>query len=1011
LTACGHGGIIDAADPSPHGFLQASAAGLVGGSAVPAAEGRGVLAMRSSSPLIRLGSFLLLLSCLHPLRSASAVSPPGDGSAPDLPPGTHVRLAEAASDPTLALWQRDFMLGLAQSEPGACPAPATVPPSQGTTVAGGSWTNLFPLPPRRGHAAIYDPARDRIIMFGGSSWPDYFNDVWALSLSGTPAWTQLQPAGRAPSPRHDHAAIYDSPRDRIVVFGGYDASGRRNDVWALTLSGTPTWSELTPTGTLPSPRDFHRALYDPVRERMVMFGGFDGSGCPNDVWALTLSGTPAWTALTPTGTPPSGRFGHTAIYDPLRDRMLVSGGTNLDPEYEVLEDVWALTFSGSPAWTELLPAGPSPGPRVYQLAIYDQARDRMIIFGGAGGAKHNDVWALSLAGDPAWSEIVSTGAQPEERWEAAAIYDPVRDRMVIFGGRAIDRDLGDVWALTLTETPAWSELVPTGTPPSRRAGCAAIYDPLRHRMVVFGGSEIAGPGAWYYLNDVWALTLSDTPTWTRLLPAGTPPMGRTNAVGIFDPTRDRMVVFGGYYYLGGYTHYYLNDVWALTLSDPPTWEELAPTGPPPAARVGHAAIYDPARERMVVFGGYFYDGALHLLNDVWTLTLSGPPAWSEMLPASAFPEGRSGHTAIHDPVRDQMIVFGGSAPGYESRNDVWALSLAETPAWSRMTPEGTPPAPRSSHTAIYDRLQDCMVVFGGSGGSGRNDIWRLALCGTPAWSEFAPTGTLPAGRSGHAAVHDPVLNRMVAFGGFRSDGSMYGRYLNDTWALTLPEPVRRVAIDIRPDSQENPVNLGAKGVLPVAILGSACFDVSTLDLATITLAGAPVERRGNDEFMSSPDDCNRDGFADLLLHFDSQALMLSPTDTRATLEARTADGALVRGSDRVRIVPNLKGSVGPLVSQPAWPADFDLGPVQPNPSRAGFQVDFALPQQMEISLTVYDQQGRRVRTLLRASMPAGQHVAEWDGHDESGRLVPCGLYFVRLDYGHRTVTAKAAILR
>ena len=280
-----------------------------------------------------------------------------------------------------------------------------------------------------------------------------------------------------------------------------------------------------------------------------------------------------------------------------------------------------------------------------------------------------------------------------------------------------------------------------------------------------------------------------------------------------------------------------------------------------------------------------------------------------------------------------------------------------------------------------------MVVFGGSGGSGRNDVWGLTLCGTPAWSEFASAGSPPAGRSGHAAVYDPLRDRMVTFGGFRSDGSMYGRYLNDTWALTLPEPVRRVAIDIRPDSQENPVNLGAKGVLPVAILGSACFDVSTLDLATITLAGAPVERRGNDEFMSSPDDCNRDGFADLLLHFDSQALMLSPTDTRATLEARTADGALVRGSDRVRIVPNLKGSVGPLESQSLRPVEFCLGPVQPNPSRAGFQVDFALPQQMEVSLTVYDQQGRRVRTLFRSSMPAGQHVGQWDGRDEDRKSV------------------------
>lgn len=46
------------------------------------------------------------------------------------------------------------------------------------------------------------------------------------------------------------------------------------------------------------------------------------------------------------------------------------------------------------------------------------------------------------------------------------------------------------------------------------------------------------------------------------------------------------------------------------------WERLLPTG----SRHGHSEIYDPVRDRMVVFGGW--DGAY--LNDVWALTW-GPP--------------------------------------------------------------------------------------------------------------------------------------------------------------------------------------------------------------------------------------------------------------------------------------------------------------------------------------------------------------------------------------------------
>ena len=135
----------------------------------------------------------------------------------------------------------------------------------------------------------------------------------------------LAPARIPPSARYQHTAFYDPVRDRMVVFGGYGGS-YRNDVWALSLAGSPAWSALAPAGSPPSARYLHTAIYDPVRDRMVVFGGNDGSGRRNDVWALSLAGSPAWSSLAPAGTPPSARVAHTAIYDPVRDRMVVFGG-------------------------------------------------------------------------------------------------------------------------------------------------------------------------------------------------------------------------------------------------------------------------------------------------------------------------------------------------------------------------------------------------------------------------------------------------------------------------------------------------------------------------------------------------------------------------------------------------------------------------------------------------------------------------------------------------------------
>ena len=243
------------------------------------------------------------------------------------------------------------------------------------------------------HSAVYEPIRQSMFLFGGT--PDtqtLENDVWQLTLDLDPRWRLVQPGGTPPSGRLGHSAIYDPVRDRMIVFGGSGWPDPFNDVWALSLTGSPTWTQLTAAGTQPDPRMGHSAIYDPVRDRMIVFGGSGTTGDRNDVWALALAGTPAWTLLSPSGTPPSPRHQHGAIYDPVRDRLVVFGGYGPG---DVLNDAWALTLSDSPAWTQLTPAGipPSAGPAT---AIYDMGRDRMVVWGGDAA-----VWDL------AWSVPVS----------------------------------------------------------------------------------------------------------------------------------------------------------------------------------------------------------------------------------------------------------------------------------------------------------------------------------------------------------------------------------------------------------------------------------------------------------------------------------------------------------------------------------------------------------------------------------------------------------------------------
>ncbi len=639
----------------------------------------------------------------------------------------------------------------------ACPAEA--PATPGPDAVEGRWNELT-HEPRYRHSAIYDPVRHRMLVFGGGYDYTLPTDVWSLSLTGTPTWRQLVPSGTT-SPRIGNSAIYDPVRDRMIVFGGDGGS----DVWALSLAGTPTWTLLAPNGTPPSPRNENSAIYDPIRDRMIVFGGTLQTQL-NDAWELSLAGTPTWTQLAPMGTPPSPRHEHTAIYDPNGDRMVVFGGTSSF----MLNDVWALSLSGTPTWTQLAPSGPLPPPRNGHVAIYDEAASRMIVYGGFSNGFVGDTWALSLQGALTWTEITPSGALPMARDEHSAIEDPINGRMVIFGGSAASPSLlADAWALSLSGTPAWTELtiippapreshclipdlardrmvvfggydgtsylndvwalslgsaaawtplVPGGTPPGPRKGGGAILDGARNRMLLFGGYDGSS-----YLNDVWALALTGAPAWTQLAASGTAPSIRSFASAIDDSVRDRLIVFGGY---NGSS---MNDTWALSLSGTPTWSELTPSGTPPTPRYGHSAIYDPLRDRIVVFGGT--DGTR--FNDVWALSLAGTPAWTQLTPSGTSPSPRSFPQAIYDPVRDRMLVFGGNNGSYMEGpflNEVWALSLAGTPSWEQLAPSGSLPRPRSG-AAIYDAGHDRMVIFAGSGFSSLlNDVWALECLGS-----------------------------------------------------------------------------------------------------------------------------------------------------------------------------------------------------------------------------------------------------------------------------------------
>ena len=334
-----------------------------------------------------------------------------------------------------------------------------------------TWTHLPDGFPRAYQGAIYDSLRTRMLVFGGAD-SLFEGDVHALSLSGAPSWSVLSPSGTPPHARDALGLVYDPVRDRMLLFGGAYAFGLTtlvyNDVWAMSLGPSPAWTQLAPAGTKPAGRYAHCMIYDPVRDRLVIFGGYDVIGRRNDVWELSLSGTPTWTPLMPSGTPPTAREHAAAIYDPVRDRMIVYGGFDGKPDWS--GEVWELTFSPL-AWNKITPIDVGPGKRDRMAAVYDPYNDRMVIFGGrtGNGTWGNDTWQLPLGDTPSWLPLSPSGTLPPARWGHSGVFDAVNRQMVIFGGSATAGfHYADAWALPL------GSVVAVGGVPGPAAGVSLI---------------------------------------------------------------------------------------------------------------------------------------------------------------------------------------------------------------------------------------------------------------------------------------------------------------------------------------------------------------------------------------------------------------------------------------------------------------------------------------------------------------------------------------------------------
>jgi hypothetical protein len=306
-------------------------------------------------------------------------------------------------------------------------------------------------------------------------------------------WTLLQPSGTQPSARYDGTIAYDVLGRQVILFGGQDSSGTRNDLWVYSLD-RQKWSQLQPAGVPPPPRFGHSLVYDSARRRVILFGGQAGSFF-SDVWAYDIAAN-QWNQLSPNEAGPSSRYGHGAIYETAKDRMVISHGFTTAGRFD---DTWAFDFSDN-SWKNLTPVGSKPLKRCLHHAVYDSGRGQMYLYGGCasgfGPCPLGDLWAFDLNTD-VWQEL-TPASSPAPRYHYGMSFDDSRSRLVLFGGFGGDL-LGDTWDFN-SASGLWQSAALTGVAPTARQRQESTFA-SGIGTIMFGGQTAQGN-----TNELWILS-------------------------------------------------------------------------------------------------------------------------------------------------------------------------------------------------------------------------------------------------------------------------------------------------------------------------------------------------------------------------------------------------------------------------------------------------------------------------------------------------------------------------
>jgi len=286
---------------------------------------------------------------------------------------------------------------------------------------------------REDHTWTVDGDGRYAYLFGGRDGEKEFGDLWRYDLQRD-TWKRLAPKGAAPASRFGHSAVWAEGHG-LVIFAGQRGPDFFDDLWVFDPDQR-RWRVLPARGQVPK-RRYGSCMVVGTDGRLWISHGFTSSGRFDDTRAYNLK-TERWATLTPDGRLPGERCLHDCFTSASGELVLYGGQ---DDGAFALGDLWVMGRDRD--WERR--DDPKPKPR--RLYAVTEAGAYAYVFGGAGedNGTFDDLWRVDRE-TLEFERVRVEGHGPKARYAGTLITDPLRERLLLFGGQGANAK-ADVWEL------------------------------------------------------------------------------------------------------------------------------------------------------------------------------------------------------------------------------------------------------------------------------------------------------------------------------------------------------------------------------------------------------------------------------------------------------------------------------------------------------------------------------------------------------------------------------------